>query len=172
METLRIILDLILILLGLYIVLFKAYLSQKGKNLATKEDIKAITEKIESVKYSYQKKGELDKKELGLNNDLYDALNEFQNCIQTVNNNKTQEDLDRFSQMFELTRNAINKLHISHAATYYAHYENVGSRLDKSINDFLNAQRAKDQVESLKQINIVTSMIEDYKKEIFAYIKK
>lgn len=50
METARLILDLILILLGLYLVLLKSFFSEKGKNLATKQDIEEITKKIETVK--------------------------------------------------------------------------------------------------------------------------
>lgn len=47
---LRIILDIIIICVGLYIVLWKSYLREKGKNFATKEDIEEITKKIETVK--------------------------------------------------------------------------------------------------------------------------
>jgi hypothetical protein len=38
-----------------FILLGKSYLGEKGKNLATKEDISAITQKIESVKEFYSK---------------------------------------------------------------------------------------------------------------------
>lgn len=34
---------------------FPSYMGEKGKNLAMKEDIQAITEKIESVKAEYTK---------------------------------------------------------------------------------------------------------------------
>jgi|GEM_PF-4755624 len=50
MELVRLLLDIIIILIGLYIVLFKSYFSEKGKNLATKEDISDITSKIETIK--------------------------------------------------------------------------------------------------------------------------
>lgn len=49
-ETIQIILEVSIFLLGLYIAFFKSYLQEKGKNLATKEDIEDITEKIETVK--------------------------------------------------------------------------------------------------------------------------
>ena len=53
MDIARLILDSVIILLGLYLVLIKSYYSEKGKNLATKEDIKDITDKMESVKLDY-----------------------------------------------------------------------------------------------------------------------
>jgi hypothetical protein len=43
-------LDILYILLFVFILFLKDYMSQKGKNLATKEDVKDITEKVESVK--------------------------------------------------------------------------------------------------------------------------
>jgi hypothetical protein len=43
----------------------KTYLSEKGKNLATKEDIEAITDRIESVKKDYTTQLEQFKSELG-----------------------------------------------------------------------------------------------------------
>jgi len=39
----------------LLILFFQSYVSQKGKNFATKEDISEITEKIEEVKHDYAK---------------------------------------------------------------------------------------------------------------------
>lgn len=43
---------------------FGAYLSTKGKNLATKEDVGAITDEIEKVKVDYAKQLEVHKREL------------------------------------------------------------------------------------------------------------
>ena len=48
--TLQIILDIIIIGIGLYLALVKSYFKEKGKNLATKEDIGEITSKVENVK--------------------------------------------------------------------------------------------------------------------------
>ncbi len=54
METwiilLNTLLEVVLILCGLYLIFFKDYFSQKGKNLATKEDIGEITKKVEEIK--------------------------------------------------------------------------------------------------------------------------
>lgn len=46
----RIILDSIIIIIGLYFIFWKSYIAEKGKNLATKKDIEEITNKIETVK--------------------------------------------------------------------------------------------------------------------------
>lgn len=51
MQLTQIILEAALILIfGLSLILFRSYFSEKGKNLATVEDIKAITKKVEEVK--------------------------------------------------------------------------------------------------------------------------
>jgi hypothetical protein len=52
-----------LILLGVFL-LWEGYFKEKGKNLATKEDIKDITDKVESVKASYNESLERHKIEL------------------------------------------------------------------------------------------------------------
>ncbi|MDD2982798.1 MAG: hypothetical protein PHQ74_05370 [Crocinitomicaceae bacterium] len=74
METIRLILDIIIILLGCYWIFIKSYYTEKGKNLATKEDIKDITDKIESVKLDYLKLFEDYKKDLNLKNELEKTL--------------------------------------------------------------------------------------------------
>jgi len=72
MDILQIFTNIILILIGLYLVFGKSYFSEKGKNLATKEDIGFITKEIETVKneigYSIQIKNEFlkERKEVAL----------------------------------------------------------------------------------------------------------
>lgn len=46
----QIILQIIIIILGLYLALFKSYFQEKGKNIATKEDIEEITLKVETIR--------------------------------------------------------------------------------------------------------------------------
>ncbi len=48
----------------LYLIFFKDYLKKKGSNLADKEDISEITEKIELVKNIFTKESEILKKDL------------------------------------------------------------------------------------------------------------
>lgn len=46
----RIFLDVSIIFLGLYLIFWRGYFTEKGKNYATREDIEEITQKIETVK--------------------------------------------------------------------------------------------------------------------------
>ncbi len=63
MEIFKIGVEIILIIIGVYLILFKSYIQEKGKNLATKDDIGKITEEIEKVKNEFlfqgQKKSDL-----------------------------------------------------------------------------------------------------------------
>lgn len=52
MDIIQIILEAVIIILGLYLALFKSYFQEKGKNIATKEDIEEITEKVETIKHN------------------------------------------------------------------------------------------------------------------------
>lgn len=58
--------NLLAIGLGFYLIYYKAYMGQKGKNLATKEDIGVITKEIEQVKQEYTKGVELFKSQTDL----------------------------------------------------------------------------------------------------------
>ena len=79
METAILILN-ILILLGLGVVtlfvksFFPFYIGEKGKNLATKEDISVITEKIESVKSEYARELERAKSHFQIESSLKQAF--------------------------------------------------------------------------------------------------
>ncbi|MCY7362525.1 MAG: hypothetical protein LH629_10750 [Ignavibacteria bacterium] len=53
MEFYQFVIFVIIVLLQLLIIFLKSYSSEKGKNLATKEDVAEITEKIESVKKEF-----------------------------------------------------------------------------------------------------------------------
>lgn len=58
MNYINIILEVLLILLGLYLAFFKSYFQEKGKNLATLKDIDEITNKVESIKADFMKETE------------------------------------------------------------------------------------------------------------------
>lgn len=70
MNYLQIAFDIIILFLGIYIAFSKSYFSEKGKNLATKEDIGLITKEIETVKneisFSVQRKNEFLKEKKGI----------------------------------------------------------------------------------------------------------
>lgn len=53
-QTIIIILQILAILIGFYLAFFKSYFQEKGKNLATNEDIDKITQKVEAVKTEFQ----------------------------------------------------------------------------------------------------------------------
>ena len=53
-ETVQLVFEILIFLLALYIAFFKSYLQEKGKNLATKEDIEEITRKVETIKGELQ----------------------------------------------------------------------------------------------------------------------
>ena len=62
----EILLELVLILLVLYLIFFKSYFTEKGKNLATSEDIEELTAKVESVKQQFIEKNAVLKAKLDL----------------------------------------------------------------------------------------------------------
>jgi hypothetical protein len=55
-ETFEILFKIIMIIIGFYLAFFKSYFQQKGKNLATSEDIEELTLKVESVKQNFIEK--------------------------------------------------------------------------------------------------------------------
>lgn len=50
----QILIEIVTLLLLLYLVFFKSYFQEKGKNLATKEDVEEITTKVELIKTDLQ----------------------------------------------------------------------------------------------------------------------
>jgi hypothetical protein len=64
--NLDIILEIVLIIIGLYLALFKSYFQEKGKNIATSEDIEDLTLKVESVKQQFLEKNATLKAKLDL----------------------------------------------------------------------------------------------------------
>jgi hypothetical protein len=65
-EEINLILDIVIIIVGLYLAFIKSYFKEKGKNLATLEDIGKITNKVEEVKHDFYTKIEITKKDLEL----------------------------------------------------------------------------------------------------------
>ncbi|HSD07911.1 hypothetical protein [Flavobacterium sp.] len=72
--------------LGLYLALFKSYFQERGKNLATKEDIGEITKIVEDVKHSFTKETEQLRSSLSLFNNVFAGLvGEERNAIVDLN---------------------------------------------------------------------------------------
>ncbi len=70
----QIILEIVILLTGLYLAFVKSYFQEKGKNVATKEDIEEITEKIEKVKSEI---GVLTHKKINLSTEKQNTLLDF-----------------------------------------------------------------------------------------------
>lgn len=85
MEITQIVLEGILIVIGLYLALFKSYFQEKGKNLATQEDIEKITKLVETVKnqihYTTQSKLSLRTEERNALVNHYEKYNFWLNTI-------------------------------------------------------------------------------------------
>ncbi len=73
-QTIVIILNILLIAIGLYLAFFKSYFSEKGKNLATIEDIGRITSEVEKIKTEFLKETEKLKFDLQYANQLKFSL--------------------------------------------------------------------------------------------------
>ncbi|MBN7811213.1 hypothetical protein J0A68_09610 [Algoriphagus sp. H41] len=166
MELARLILDTLIILLGLWVLFYKAYFTEKGKNIATKEDIQEITSKIELVKLEFLKKIEFNKYALNLNHQLFNALNSLQNSLRTINRDQSESGIRSFWRDFEKNKNDISRLHINYSSTYYSQYQAAGSNFERAINKFIESSKTQDHNKTLKNINSLINSIEEYKKEI------
>lgn len=69
-QIFHLLLEVIIVLIGLYLIFFKSYLQEKGKNAATKDDIGEITKKVEAVKNSFLHETEKLKLDLQFSNDM------------------------------------------------------------------------------------------------------
>jgi hypothetical protein len=87
--NIEIVLQIFIIIIGLYLAMFKSYFTEKGKNIATNEDIEELTNKVESVKQKFlEKNASLKSKldlltnlQIGHKNDERNALTEFHKSI-------------------------------------------------------------------------------------------
>ena len=90
-ETFELLFKIIMIILGLYLAFFKSYFQEKGKNLATSEDIEELTHKVESVKQNFIEKNASLKAKLDLltnlqishKNDERNSLIDFHKLIKS-----------------------------------------------------------------------------------------
>lgn len=106
MEILQLILNAFVIIIFFYFLFFKSYYIQKGKNLATKEDIGKITEIIEKIKIEINKELELFKiKETRIQTYKTEIFSDFINLfLEIEQKNKTNK---KFDSIFE---NKLKKL--------------------------------------------------------------
>lgn len=121
MEKINFIVLVIVLLANLYIILLKDYFREKGKNLATKEDIEEITRKIENVKleleYSKsQKKKYQEENKLALI-DFYDDFIFW--CEFSVNNISITMELLHTPEQIRLTINNFNSINSKVLKSYW-----------------------------------------------------
>lgn len=85
MKEIQIIIEIFTLLVGLYLAFFKSYFQEKGKNLATKEDIGEITETVENIKnqlsFSTQSKLNLKTEERNSIVNCFEKYSYWQNTI-------------------------------------------------------------------------------------------
>jgi hypothetical protein len=133
------IIDIILIFIGLYLVYKKSYFIQKGKNIATKEDIGIITKEIETVKneiiLTVQKKSEFYKESKNAALNFYDISSFFidysSKVVDILANNSSNFDL--ILKQVEDIRCQGAKV-ISAFLKLYVYYDN--GTFTKSAEDF------------------------------------
>lgn len=69
-KLISIIIQILLLIGGFYLVFFKSYFTEKGKNIATKEDIAEITTKVEGIKTDFIRETEHLKHNLQFENQI------------------------------------------------------------------------------------------------------
>ena len=172
-EIIRIILDLSLIIIAIYVFVIKNYMIEKGKNLATKEDIKEITDKIESVKYEYLKKQNIDKLELELNQKLYNTLNALKDSFMEIGKlSQLKQNVEKGWTVFSKKTADLEILLRNHNSTYFEKYKPYGVLIEKKLNALTTAVNSMNQTQSLIIGNEVLKIIEEFKLEIYKTIKK
>ena len=69
-DVILLVMQVLLLLASLYLIFFKSYFSEKGKNLATKEDVEDITTKVEAIRSDFDRQTEYLKHHLQLENQV------------------------------------------------------------------------------------------------------
>lgn len=86
MAVWQLVIEIILVVLGVYLSFFKSYMNEKGKNLATQEDIGNITAIVEGIKKDLNDETELLKSKLSLyNQNRFSIKSAERNAMFTIN---------------------------------------------------------------------------------------
>ncbi len=156
------------------------YLEEKAKNLATKEDISDITEKIEAVKFEHNKrldeiknkndllyseiksrKERLNSKQFELYNDLWSSLIDLKISADELWNSATIEKLNDFSRKLFNAKISIEKSSLLIEDEHY-------SELFDIIIKFENYQVGKEKLIDLRNKTNKTNLNNE---EIITYFK-
>jgi hypothetical protein len=151
MNLLQIIIDILLIITLLYIAFFKSYFTEKGKNIATKEDIGNITKEIETVKnevkYFNQIKFEISKEKKEAALDYYNQSSFFVDyttkIVDVLLNNQT--DLKLISKQIEDIRFQMSKL--------FGSFLKLMIYFDKNTDFIKSASNYYDSANKIQQIS-------------------
>lgn len=107
MEVAQLVLEIIIVIIGFYLALFKSYFQEKGKNLATKEDVEEITQLVEKIKnqihYNTQSELSLRTEERNALVNYYDSYNYWLRTVMNIHPNVIWEDNDEKLTEFRAT---------------------------------------------------------------------
>jgi hypothetical protein len=170
----------IFILIYIFKKMFPKYLEEKAKNLATKEDISNITEKIEAVKFEHNKrldeiknkndlfyseiksrKERLNSKQFELYNDLWSSLIDLKISADELWNSATIEKLNDFSIKLFNAKISIEKSSLLIEDEHY-------NELFDIIIKFENYQVGKEKLIDLRNKTNKTNLNNE---EIITYFK-
>jgi hypothetical protein len=137
-EVFSLVVQVFILLLGVYLAFFKSYFSEKGKNLATQEDIEEITEKVESIKTEFVRETEKLKIELQFENQAKISFHNDvkQAVIQSYEGYYAWYNSLTHTQEFsvEFTRIDIKEAFIKFNKIYFK-FISVEAKLDLYVND-------------------------------------
>jgi hypothetical protein len=148
--------DIVIIGITLFLFFFISYFKEKGKNLATQEDIKDITKKIESVKSVYEKKHINLQKEL-------DSKIEIMKAKLKTTEIYFQKQLEALEEFLKIYRKIYPKYDMPDKDWYDACIDIIDnlSIIEKKFNDFLDKYEAYLPEETIKRLeNIIFSSID------------
>lgn len=153
--------EFLLVAIVCYFIFFKSYFQEKGKNVATKEDISEITEKIENVKSDI---GILTHKKIFLSTEKQNCLLDFYEKFSSWINNVVSASLISNSDSYSLYYlQVIEKLQV-----LYQNYLSAESKVDIFFNadkELLDAKRSL-AVPMLEIVNLLTISLQKMKNEI------
>jgi hypothetical protein len=140
--TLQIILEVIIFIIGLYLAFFKSYFHEKGKNVATKEDIEEITEKVEKIKnqisFSTQSRLSLNTEKRNAIVNCFEKYNFWQNTIVDISTSGIYEENKAKLKDFE-----------TKMGEAYFHFELSYARMNLFLSDV-------EMTKSISNLKVVT----------------
>ncbi|MDX2172996.1 MAG: hypothetical protein SFY56_07750 [Bacteroidota bacterium] len=168
-QIISIIVQILILIFGLYLAFFKSYFSEKGKNLATKEDIEHITKKVESIKTEFIKETEKLKHDLQFENQLKISFtNDLKNSIVRV-----YEDYNSWYDItYDSFLNSLNSLDFSvkQIAEAEAEINRAYSKFEASVSKlelYIKNNNVDKIIEKISdETYILQEKVEDYFMEL------